>query len=283
MQAEHIPVHLGSMPDAVAAVLGEEQRPGESWILNDPYRGGTHLPDITLVAPVFVRGSLTGFAACRAHHADVGGPTPGSMPAGSKTLDEEGVVIPPTPADMHRLREIAALMRFPEQRLADLRAQRAANRIGAARLTELAERHGLELLRAGMDEILAYAERRTRAALAELPDGVYSAEDLLEDDADGEPRDIRLRVEATIAGDRLELDFTGTDPQVDGNLNCPLSVTKSAAFFAVRVLTDPDAPPSAGAYRPIEVLAPEGCLLNARPRRPSSPATPRPRAGSRTW
>ena len=166
MQAEHIPVHLGSMPDAVAAVLGEEQRPGESWILNDPYRGGTHLPDITLIAPVFVRGSLTGFAACRAHHADVGGPTPGSMPAGSRTLDEEGVVIPPTPADMHRLREIAARMRFPEQRLADLRAQRAANRIGALRLTELAERHGLELLRAGMDEILAYAERRTRAALA---------------------------------------------------------------------------------------------------------------------
>jgi N-methylhydantoinase B len=150
MQAEHIPVHLGSMPDAVAAVLGEPQRPGEAWILNDPYRGGTHLPDITLVSPVFVRGALTGFAACRAHHADVGGPTPGSMPADSRTLEEEGVVIPPTPADMHRLLEIASRMRFPEQRLADLRAQRAANRIGARRLTELAERHGLELLRAGM-------------------------------------------------------------------------------------------------------------------------------------
>jgi N-methylhydantoinase B len=265
MQAEHIPVHLGSMPDAVAAVLGEKQRPGESWILNDPYRGGTHLPDITLISPVFVRGALAGFAACRAHHADVGGPTPGSMPADSRTLDEEGVVIPPTPADMHRLREIAARMRFPEQRLADLRAQRAANRIGVMRLTELAERHGLELLRAGMDEILAYAERRTRAALRELPDGSYAAEDLLEDDARGEPRDVALRVEATISGDRLSLDFTGTDPQVEGNLNCPLSVTKSAAFFAVRALTDPDAPPSAGAFRPIEVLAPEGSLLNARP------------------
>jgi N-methylhydantoinase B len=264
MQAEHIPVHLGSMPDAVAAVLGEKQRPGESWILNDPYRGGTHLPDITLISPVFVRGALTGFAACRAHHADVGGPTPGSMPADSRTLDEEGVVIPPTPADMHRLREIASRMRFPEQRLADLRAQRAANRIGTMRLTELAERHGLELLRAGMDEILAYAERRTRAALRELPDGSYAAEDLLEDDARGEPGDVTLRVEATIAGDRLSLDFTGTDRQVEGNLNCPLSVTKSAAFFAVRALTDPDAPPSAGAFRPIEVLAPEGSLLNAR-------------------
>jgi N-methylhydantoinase B len=264
MQAEHIPVHLGSMPDAVAAVLGEPQRPGETWILNDPYRGGTHLPDITLVSPVFVRGALTGFAACRAHHADVGGPTPGSMPADSRTLDEEGVVIPPTPADMHRLLEIASRMRFPEQRLADLRAQRAANRIGARRLTELAERHGLDLLRAGMAEILAYAERRTRDALAKLPDGSYAAEDVLENDAGGAPRDVALRVVATISGERLSLDFAGTAPQVEGNLNCPLSVTKSAAFFAVRALTDPDAPPSAGAFRPIEVLAPEGCLLNAR-------------------
>jgi N-methylhydantoinase B len=264
MQAEHIPVHLGSMPDAVAAVLGEQQRPGETWILNDPYRGGTHLPDITLVSPVFVRGALTGFAACRAHHADVGGPTPGSMPADSRTLDEEGVVIPPTPADMHRLLEIASRMRFPEQRLADLRAQRAANRIGARRLTDLAERHGLELLRAGMAEILDYAERRTRDALAKLPDGSYAAEEVLEDDAGGASRDVALRVVATISGETLSLDFAGTAPQVEGNLNCPLSVTKSAAFFAVRALTDPDAPPSAGAFRPIEVLAPEGCLLNAR-------------------
>jgi N-methylhydantoinase B len=265
MQAEHIPVHLGSMPDAVAVVLGKEQRPGQSWILNDPYRGGTHLPDITLISPVFVAGRLIGFAACRAHHADVGGPTPGSMPARSRTLEEEGEVIPPTLAGPRELRGLASKMRFPEQRLADLRAQGAANMIGARRLEELAERHGLDLLLAGMDEILAYAERRTRTALAELPDGSYAAEDVLENDASGEPRDVVLRVAATIAGDRLALDFAGTDPQVDGNLNCPLSVTKSAAFFAVRVLTDPDAPPSAGAFRPIEVAAPEGCLLNARP------------------
>ena len=264
MQAEHIPVHLGSMPDAVAAVLDLNQRPGEAWILNDPYRGGTHLPDITVISPVFVRGVLTGFAACRAHHADVGGSTPGGMPACSVRLEEEGVVIPPTPAGMHELRELASKMRFPQQRLADLRAQRAANRVGARRLTELAERHGLDRLRVGMDEILAYAERRTRAALEALPDGTYTAQDVLEDDGGGgEPRDAVLRVAATIRGDRLTLDFDGTDPQVDGNLNCPLSVTKSAAFFAVRVLTDPDAPPSAGAYRPIEVIAPQGCLLNA--------------------
>ena len=262
MQAEHIPVHLGSMPDAVAAVLDLEQQPDESWILNDPYRGGTHLPDITLIAPVFAAGELLGFAACRAHHADVGGETPGSMPAGSTRLEQEGVVIPPTRADAETLRELAGRMRFPAQRLADLRAQAAANRIGARRLAELAERHGIADLRAGMAEILAYAERRTRAALAALPDGTYAAEDFLELPGP-EAGDAVLRVEATIRGEKLTLDFAGTDPQVEGNLNCPLSVTKSAAFFAVRVLTDPDAPPSAGAYRPIEVRAPEGCLLNA--------------------
>jgi len=264
MQAEHIPVHLGSMPDAVAAVLGEEHRPGEAWILNDPYRGGTHLPDVTLISPVFIEGELFGFAACRAHHADIGGPSPAGMPAHSRTLEEEGVVIPPTRIGEGELERLAGQMRSPRQRLADLRAQAAANRIGALRLEELAERHGAEHLRAGIEEILAYAERRTRAALADLPDGTYEAEDVLEDDAGGEPCDVALRLRATVRSDELTLDFSGTDAQIDGNLNCPLSVTKSAAFFAVRVLTDPDAPPSAGAYRPIEVIAPEGSLLNAR-------------------
>ncbi|MEK6273274.1 MAG: hydantoinase B/oxoprolinase family protein [Actinomycetota bacterium] len=271
MQAEQIPVHLGSMPDAVATVLGEEHRPGDVWILNDPYRGGTHLPDITLISPVFAPqvesqgADLLGFAASRAHHADVGGPTPAGMPASSTRLEDEGVVIPPTRADDDRLARLAAEMRNPRQRLADLRAQRAANLTGERRLLELAGRHGIGVLRSGMAEILDYAERRTRAQLAELPDGAYEAEDLMEADAGGEPRDIRLRVTARIDADRLTLDFTGTDPQVDGNLNCPLPVTKSAAFFAVRVLTDPEAPPSAGAFRPVEVIAPEGCLLNARP------------------
>jgi N-methylhydantoinase B len=264
MQAEHIPVHLGSMPDAVAAVIELEQAPGRSWILNDPYRGGTHLPDITLISPVFAERELIGFAACRAHHADVGGPTPGSMPATSTRLEDEGVVIPPTQIGAEVLRELASRMRFPQQRLADLRAQEAANRIGARRLGELAERHGRPHLRAAMEEILAYAERRTRHALAALPDGTYAATDVLEDDASESGRDVRLCVEATISGEELVLDFAGSDPQVAGNLNCPLSVTKSAAFFAGRVLTDPDAPPSAGAYRPVTVEAPEGCLLNAR-------------------
>jgi len=266
MQAEHIPVHLGSMPDAVAAVLDERHEPKVEWILNDPYRGGTHLPDITLVSPVFVADELFGFAASRAHHADVGGPTPGSMPAFSRRLDEEGVVIAPTRATPDALDDLVDQMRNPRQRLADLRAQQSANRVGRLRLAELAERHGAAGLREGMAEILAYSERRTRAALAALPDGTYRAEDVLEDDSpDGSERDVALRVEATIDGEALRLDFSGTDAQIDGNLNCPLSVTKSAAFFAVRVLTDPDAPPCAGAHRPIEVTAPRGCLLNAEP------------------
>ncbi|MGZ5308837.1 MAG: hydantoinase B/oxoprolinase family protein [Solirubrobacterales bacterium] len=261
MQAEHIPVHLGSMPEAVEAVLGEEQRDGDLWVLNDPYRGGTHLPDITLISPVFTSGELLGFAASRAHHADVGGETPGGMPADSHRLDEEGVVIPPTRLDDAGLRELAAKMRQPAQRLADLRAQRAANLTGERRLRELAERQGLDELRAGIAEILDYAERRTRAALAEAPDGQHQATDLLE----GRDGEIELRVRAEIDGERLTLDFEGTAPQVEGNLNCPLSVTRSACFYAVRVLFDPDAPPSAGCWRPVEVRAPEGSLLNARP------------------
>jgi N-methylhydantoinase B len=271
MQAEHIPVHLGSMPAAVEAVLGREQRPGDLWILNDPYEGGTHLPDITLISPIFAGGSsgrggtdLLGFAASRAHHADVGGATPAGMPARSVHLDEEGVVIPPTRVGEGDLERLAERMRNPSQRLADLRAQRAANLLGERRLLELAKRHGLGLVRDGMAEILDYAERRTRAGLAELPDGEYAAEDVLEDDVSGAERDVMLRVSARIDGNALRLDFSGTDPQLEGNLNCPLSVTRSASFFAVRVLIDPDAPPSAGAHRPVEVTAPEGCLVNAR-------------------
>jgi N-methylhydantoinase B len=264
MQAEHIPVHLGSMPDAVAAVLDREQAPDVAWILNDPFRGGTHLPDVTLISPLFDDELLLGFAASRAHHADIGGPTPGGMPALSTTLDEEGVVIPPTRATDEELRELAAQMRNPAERLADLRAQRAANLTGAKRLAELVERLGRDELLAGMDEILDYAERRSRAAIAELPDGSYDATDVLEGGQDGE-QEIELRVTATVAGEELRLDFSGSAGQVEGNLNCPVAVTKSAAFFAVRVLTDPDAPPCAGAHRPIQVAAPEGSVLHARP------------------
>ena len=261
MQAEHIPVHLGAMPSAVAAVVDEEHRPGDTWILNDPYRGGTHLPDITLISPVFSGAELIGFAANRAHHADVGGRTPGSMPADSRTLDEEGVVIPPSRLDDALLAELAGRMRNPAQRRADMRAQIAANRTGAARLAGLAESHGGDVLRDAMKETLDYAERRTRARIAELPDGERTAEDVLE----AHEGDLPLQLRATVAGDELVLDFSGSAAQHEGNLNCPLAVTLSACYFAVRVLADPDVPPSAGAWRPVTVRAPEGSLLNARP------------------
>jgi N-methylhydantoinase B len=267
MQAEHIPVHLGAMPAAVAAVLDEEHAPGDAWILNDPFRGGTHLPDITVISPVFAGGGLLGFAATRAHHADVGGRIPGSMPADSRTLDEEGVVIAPTRIaregriDGDALHDLVGRMRRPLERLADLRAQLAANAAGAARFAELVDRFGIEAVREGMSETLDYAERRTRARIAAMEDGERRAVDVLE----GTGGDIELRVTATVRGDEITLDFTGSAGQHDGNLNCPLAVTTSACYFAVRVLTDPDVPPCAGAYRPVRVIAPEGSLLNARP------------------
>ncbi|HUE28180.1 MAG TPA: hydantoinase B/oxoprolinase family protein [Solirubrobacteraceae bacterium] len=260
MQAEHIPVHLGAMPAAVEAILAEEHAPGRAWILNDPYRGGTHLPDITVITPVFAGGELVAFAASRAHHADVGGPTPGSMPADSRTLADEGVVIEPRVLDEHAVAELSARMRQPEQRRADLRAQLATGRVGARRVEELHGRVGADKLAEAFAEVLDYAERRTRACLRELPDRRRSARDVLE----AREGDLPIVLEATVDGDRLTLDFSGTAPQHDGNLNCPLAVTRSACYFAVRVLTDPEIPPSAGAYRPVEVIAPEGCLLNAR-------------------
>jgi N-methylhydantoinase B len=278
MQAEHIPVHLGSMPASVAALIDERHAPGVSWILNDPFRGGTHLPDITVVTPVFAvdagvgvdagagmnaggESRLIGFAASRAHHADVGGRLPGSMPADSHTLAEEGVVISPRVLDAAAIDELVAQMRQPEERRADLRAQLAANRIGAQRLAALAERLGRERLRAGTDAVLDYTERRTRACIAALTDGELFAEDILE----APEGDLQLHLRASVAGDQLTLDFDGSAAQHGGNLNCPLAVTRSACYFAVRVLTDPDIPPSAGAYRPIDVRAPSGSLLNAHP------------------
>src|SRR5205085_9019738 len=180
MQAEHIPVHLGAMPAAVAAVLGEHHAPERSWILNDPYRGGTHLPDITIITPVFADERLIAFAANRAHHADVGGPTPGSMPADSTTLEDEGVVIEPRTLDEAAIDELAAQMRRPDQRRADLRAQLAAGRVGVRRLGELLERVGRDALEEAFTAVLDYAERRMRSCLVALTDGVRTARDVLE-------------------------------------------------------------------------------------------------------
>jgi N-methylhydantoinase B len=255
VQAEHIPVHLGALPDAVAAVREREPGPNDVFILNDPYAGGTHLPDITLVSRTVV-----GFAVTRAHHADVGGSEPGSLPANSRRLEEEGVVIPPTRLDEPTLNELVARMRNPDERRGDLRAQLAAHSLATQRLDELCRRRGRELVVRAMDELLAYAERRVRAAVEALPDGRYEARDVLE----AEPGDLEIRVALTIDGDELELDFAGTAPQHDGNLNCPLAVTRSACYFVVRCLTDPDAPASGGAFAPVSVRAPEGSLVNAR-------------------
>jgi N-methylhydantoinase B len=262
MQAEHIPVHLGSMPASVAAVIDREHRAGVSWFLNDPYSGGTHLPDITVVTPAFDdKGTLIGFAANRAHHADVGGPFPGSMPSDSRELADEGVVIRPRILDEAAIAEVTTLMRQPEQRRADLRAQLAANRLGTIRLAELAVRRGSEWLPQSMDAVISYAEERTRARIAQIEDGEYRATDVLE----GRNGDLPLELVATVLGDRIRFDFTGSSGPDPGNLNCPIAVTRSACYFAIRVLTDPDIPASAGAYRPVEVVAPEGSLLNARP------------------
>ena len=182
------------------------------------------------------------------------------MPADSTTLDEEGVVIEPRVLDDAAIDELVARMRQPEQRRADLRAQLAANRTGARRLAELAERLGRDALHEATAAVLDYAERRTRACIAALPDGPREAVDVLE----AREGDLELRLVATVRGDALTLDFSGSAAQHPGNLNCPLAVTRSASYFAVRVLTDPDVPPSAGAYRPIEVIAPHGSLLHAR-------------------
>ncbi|HEX3833766.1 MAG TPA: hydantoinase B/oxoprolinase family protein, partial [Solirubrobacteraceae bacterium] len=209
MQAEHIPVHLGAMPAAVASVLDEDHAPERSWILNDPYRGGTHLPDITVITPVFAGDQLIAFAANRAHHADVGGPTPGSMPADSTTLKDEGVVIEPRILNDGAIAEITQQMRRPDQRRADLRAQLAAGRVGALRLTELYERVGADTLKEAYAEVLDYAERRTRACIQDLDDGEYTAEDVLE----AREGDLPIRLRARVSAETLTLDFTGSADQ----------------------------------------------------------------------
>ena len=256
-QAEHIPVHLGAMPDAVAAVRAHEPAPCDVFILNDPFAGGTHLPDITLVTRTPV-----GFAVTRAHHADVGGREPGSLPAGSRRLDEEGVVIPPTRLDERVLEELVSRMRNPDERRGDLRAQVAAHRLADGRRRELCARRGTDRVEAAMEELYSYSERLVRAAIARIPDGRFEAADVLEP-ADGGELEIRAAV--TVAGDELEIDFAGTAPQHEGNLNCPLAVARSACYFVVRCLTGPDVPASGGAFAPVRVRAPEGCLVNAGP------------------
>jgi N-methylhydantoinase B len=255
-QAEHIPVHLGAMPDAVAAVMRLSPARDDVFVLNDPYTGGTHLPDVTLVSRTEV-----GFAVTRAHHADVGGAEPGSMPAASRTLEEEGVIIPPTRLDDGVLDRLIGQMRSPEERRGDFRAQLAGHALADRRLAELTRRRGREWVVAAMDELYAYSERVVRRALAALPDGTYEAGDLLE----APEGDLTIHAKVTIAGDEIGFDFDGTAPQHGGNLNCPLAVTRSACYFVVRCTTAPDLPSSGGAFAPVTVTAPHGSLVHARP------------------
>lgn len=263
-QAEHIPVHLGAMPESVAAVMARGPRPDDVWVLNDPYAGGTHLPDITMVSPVAVDGEIVGYAVTRAHHSDVGGMAPGSMPADSQDLWQEGLVIPAVRLTDDVLDLVCANSRTPRLRRGDFRAQAAANLLGARRVAELAARRGLSVVLQGFSDVLAYAERRSREALRALPDGRYEARTELEGDGVVDV-DIPIVVAVTVDGDEMHVDFTGTAAAVAGNVNCPLAVTRSACYFALRVLLPEDVPANAGTYVPLRVTAPEGSLVNARP------------------
>ncbi len=267
-QAAHIPVHLGSMAFAMRDVVaGIDWRPGDQVVFNDPFLGGTHLPDVTLVAPVFVEGGLVGFVVNRAHHADIGAQRPGSMPI-SRTLDEEGQVLAPTrlvragEPDRALLERLAGETANPRESAGDFAAQLAANRAGAAALERLVGTLGREAFAAGVAELNAYAERLARHALGELPEGSYRFEDWLDDDGQGR-QDIPIRVELLVQNGEVRLDFGGTAPQVEGNVNCPLAVTAAAVLYAFRCLMPPQTPACAGAFRPIALQVPAGCLLNA--------------------
>ncbi|HEX6147692.1 MAG TPA: hydantoinase B/oxoprolinase family protein [Acidimicrobiia bacterium] len=265
-QAEHIPVHLGSMPESVAACLARfEPVPGVQYAVNDPYAGGTHLNDLTLLAPVFVGSKHVAWVANRAHHADVGGEAPGSMPAHAVTLDQEGHRVPPTVAfaDGDWAEDFAepfiAASRTPWERRGDLAAQIGANAVGAKRLVELVGREGLDQFESLSRSLLDYGERRMRAALAMLPEGEYSFVDFMEM---GE-EDIAIRVEVGISQGRLVADFTGSDDQVASNFNAVEAVTRSCLYYAVRVATDPTIPANGGCYRPLSLIAPKGSVVNA--------------------
>ena len=268
-QAEHIPVHLGAMPDAVAAVRERDPKPGDVFIVNDPFTGGTHLPDVTLVSTIAPDDEIVGFAVSRAHHADVGGAAPGSMPPGAREIYEEGLRLPAVRLvdggePNEAVRDlILANVRTPDEREADLRAQRAANDRAEERVGELLDEHGETLLDA-FDAVIDYSRERVKAEIADLPDGTYRAGDALEGDG---ITDAPIPIEATVTvdGTAIDVDFAGTADQVAGNLNAPFSVAKSAVYFVVRAVTDPEIPPNHGCYEPVSVSAPEGSLLDPRP------------------
>jgi N-methylhydantoinase B len=277
-QAEHIPVHLGSLPWGLRRTLawlderGRVLAPGQMIVVNDPYLSGTHLNDVTVIRAIYAADRLVGYAANKAHHTDVGGAVPGSMPPDARDLFAEGCVIAPlllmagdrvVDATVDLLR---ANSRTPEARVGDLRAQIAGNVVGERRFLELIERYGIEIVQAALERALADGERRTRAALRALPDGVVEHSDVMEDEH-GVPS-IVLRVRLEKKGDALALDYTGTAPQVNLPLNAVYGVTLSGAYYAIRAVTDPRIPMNDGSFRPVTVHVPEGTLLN--PRRPAA-------------
>jgi N-methylhydantoinase B len=260
-QAAHIPVHLGSMPLSVEAALQRFTfRPGDLVVLNDPYQGGTHLPDVTFVRPVFAGRSLEFFTASRAHYSDIGGMAPGSMPV-STDLYQEGLILPPVRLTPEVRTLLLANVRNPREVEGDVAAQEACCETGARRLLDLRARYGLELKHA-LTELQAYARRRMIAAIRRIPRGRFVAEDELDDDGIVD-RSIRIRVAVERRGDRVRVDFRGSDPQVAGNVNSVYAVTLSAVLYCFRCLVPDDIPLNAGAAEPIDVIAPEGSVVNA--------------------
>ncbi len=273
-QAETLPVHLGAMPFSVAAALETHPpatlEPGDAVLSNDPYEGGAHLPDLTLVTPVFVDRALVAFAANRAHHADVGGATAGSVGADSTEIYEEGLRIPPVKllAGGEEQRAVYDLIernvRTPAERRGDLRAQVAANETGVERVRELVERYGRGTFADALAELQDYSERRMRSELSAIPDGDYRFEDALDGDGRG-AEDLPVVATVTVDGDAVTVDFAGTAAQTAGPVNAVFAVTASATYYAVRAVTDPDIPPNAGCYRPVDVETPSGSLVDPEP------------------
>ncbi len=272
VQAEHLPVHLGSMPASVRAALASQMlAPGDMVLLNDPYSGGTHLPDITVVAPVYADGGPRPafFVANRAHHADVGGIAPGSLSL-ARELYQEGIIFPPVKIVRGNQLEddlLAVLLRnvrTPDERRGDLLAQIAANRIGIARMHGYLARYGLDEVTRYASALQDYAERITRVLLAEIPDSTVESRDYLDDDGFG-TTDILIALTLTVVGDRATFDFSGSAAQMPGSLNAVEAITRSAVAYAMRLAVPEDIPANAGSMRPITVIAPRGTAVNAAP------------------
>lgn len=267
-QAAHIPVHLGSMAYAMRdLVFAHPWHDGDMLIVNDPFLGGTHLPDITLIAPLFVRDALAGFVVNRAHHADIGASAPGSMPISSR-LDEEGLIIAPVlllhggELDVALFAQLTAAKQNAAEGAGDFHAQISANRIGIVRLRELVESLGLAAFRSALDALNDYGERLARSALRDIRPGQYRFHDVMDDDGQG-CTNIPIAACITVTDGAVDVDFTGTAAQVSGNINCPLSVAAAAVYYVFRCLMPAHTPACAGTFRPISLRAPRGCLLNA--------------------